>query len=1102
MKSLTTFMVIGILLIFTGFTIAQTEIDPVMSRAYELLTGHEPPQPTSAAPELTPQQTWAKEYQDVLQSAAVVRFADSVIAFSSEYTTGSWAASQILGAPNVYPGYGDNAAAWAQATADGQREWIELYFSNPEPISAISIYETLSPGAVDTVYIKNPNTGEWEIVWSGTAAPAPAAARIFTVYFPLSSFNVSDIRLAINSPAVASWNEYDAVSISQEEPPVPPPFHVNTMPSNTVSTAYANALAGVGIDVWGNARGGTPPYTYKIEFGDGTSSTGAVSDPHYIGEAHSYATAGPKTMTLTVYDAGGDSSKSQSLINVSAVPTKQVRINMAIEKGLLFLYLSQYPEGYWFDTYGYTGATGASLLAFQENGHLATNDFDQDIYAEFVRRGLNNLLLNATTFTIYDQPAGNPDADGDSLGAYLNYDNYANGIGLLGLLGAHPSAESAQADMIEVGPYTGQSVYDFMVDAIDQLAFSQNDSLYGYYRGGWQYAINTPAYGAADNSAVQWPALVIEAAENNWGMAVHQFMKDELLFWLQASQDTTDGGFGYTGSPGYWNNIAKTGSGIGSYAALDYHSTSPEVQLALSFLDAHWYDGPFDDVGYEEQWDGNLYSMYAVAKSMRIIDSRVGIIDIGMHNWYDEYSDHLLSHPTWGQTADGSYNVNGSLVGWANSRPLNTALALLVLTQGVLVAPPVAIIDPISSQPPNISFPVKGSSSFHQDPTKSIIEYLWDWDASNGVNWNNPDATGILPTNPGYADTGSYVITLRVKDDSEPSLYDFETRTVIVNTGNNAPIAIPIDPDRGPSYAAKIGQPILLDGSASFDPDPGDMVVGYNWDTNGDGIFGDALTDTVTIVFNDEYEGQVGLRVYDTHGDSSKNVAFIKIASSLKDIEVIEFAVSPEVIEPGQSVDVFAVFRNNDTSNVDLENVLVRFYNENPLTIGNQMGGDFYVDLPVGETDTINASVIFEDNSVNADIKIAVFLDPLQQVAEWNERNNLAFQEVVVGIESKVDQIPKAFKLHQNFPNPFNPTTTIAFDLPISSEIILTIHDILGRRVRVLYSGRLNAGSHSLVWDAKDQNGISLSTGVYVYRIAINNTNGSYSNAKKMLLVK
>jgi hypothetical protein len=217
---------------------------------------------------------------------------------------------------------------------------------------------------------------------------------------------------------------------------------------------------------------------------------------------------------------------------------------------------------------------------------------------------------------------------------------------------------------------------------------------------------------------------------------------------------------------------------------------------------------------------------------------------------------------------------------------------------------------------------------------------------------------------------------------------------------------------------------------------------------------------------------------------------------------VIEFEVSPQTIAPGQPLNVYAIFRNNDTSNVDLEDVLVRFYNENPLTIGNQLGGDFHVDLPVGETDTIETSVIFSDNVVSGDIKIAVFLDPLQQVAEWDERNNLAFQGVVASIESEVDKIPTAFNLYQNYPNPFNPTTTIGFDLPITSEVILSIHDILGRRVRILYSGRLNAGSHSMIWDAKDQNGLSLSTGVYVYKISINNTDGSFSNAKKMLLVK
>ncbi|MCS7054144.1 MAG: T9SS type A sorting domain-containing protein [Ignavibacterium sp.] len=143
-----------------------------------------------------------------------IRYADSVIAFSSQYTSTSWSARQALGAPDTYPNYGDIPTAWASLTADGQREYLILRFPNPAPIRYVAIYETFNPGAVDTIYVKNPNTNQWVVVWSGTAAIQPPVARIFQVTFPLTSFNVNEIRIAINSPAVPSWNEIDAVAIS------------------------------------------------------------------------------------------------------------------------------------------------------------------------------------------------------------------------------------------------------------------------------------------------------------------------------------------------------------------------------------------------------------------------------------------------------------------------------------------------------------------------------------------------------------------------------------------------------------------------------------------------------------------------------------------------------------------------------------------------------------------------------------------------------------------------------------------------------------------------------------------------------------------------
>lgn len=143
----------------------------------------------------------------------LIRYATSVINFSSQWSPDDWAATKILGEPDVYPAHYDSINAWAPLTPNGPREWIEIGFDNPLPVSEILIYETLRPGTVDTVYIKNPETGLWEMVWQGTATPAPLEARILTVAFPTTSFPVSQVRIAMNTAAVAYWNEIDAVGL-------------------------------------------------------------------------------------------------------------------------------------------------------------------------------------------------------------------------------------------------------------------------------------------------------------------------------------------------------------------------------------------------------------------------------------------------------------------------------------------------------------------------------------------------------------------------------------------------------------------------------------------------------------------------------------------------------------------------------------------------------------------------------------------------------------------------------------------------------------------------------------------------------------------------
>ena len=94
--------------------------------------------------------------------------------------------------------------------------------------------------------------------------------------------------------------------------------------------------------------------------------------------------------------------------------------------------------------------------------------------------------------------------------------------------------------------------------------------------------------------------------------------------------------------------------------------------------------------------------------------------------------------------------------------------------------------------------------------------------------------------------------------------------------------------------------------------------------------------------------------------------------------------------------------------------------------------------------------------------------------------------------------IPKQFALHNNYPNPFNPTTQIAVDLPEAAATEITVWNIMGQRVATLYSGDLSAGHHIVNFDGQDDNGQQLTSGMYFYRV----TAGKYNAIKKMTLLK
>ena len=115
----------------------------------------------------------------------------------------------------------------------------------------------------------------------------------------------------------------------------------------------------------------------------------------------------------------------------------------------------------------------------------------------------------------------------------------------------------------------------------------------------------------------------------------------------------------------------------------------------------------------------------------------------------------------------------------------------------------------------------------------------------------------------------------------------------------------------------------------------------------------------------------------------------------------------------------------------------------------------------------------------------------------------VSYLNEVTGVAEEVLLAPTRFSLAQNFPNPFNPGTTITYELPRASEVRLSVYDILGREVSVLVNGRVDAGSHRARFD-----GSGLASGVYMYRLEARSLDPAsdgknvFTQSRKLLLLR
>jgi hypothetical protein len=274
--------------------------------------------------------------------------------------------------------------------------------------------------------------------------------------------------------------------------------------------------------------------------------------------------------------------------------------------------------------------------------------------------------------------------------------------------------------------------------------------------------------------------------------------------------------------------------------------------------------------------------------------------------------------------------------------------------------------------------------------------------------------------------------------------------------------------------------------------------VGYTRTTSGIGIF-----DINALAFNDQTNELYGI---DDHNDrllridtttASVIVSQLKITNGDPDLEGASF---DHAVNPAQ---LYVICQDNN-GEIFRVNTSTGF----GTSVGHTMEGmetiEFFED---GRLFACNhEGSLYQINRTNYMASVFALIPALDgEGLVFDECSGVLSNSMIASDEqSEMKQaeeaapVPKDFALHQNFPNPFNPMTQLQFDLPKAGVVRIAIYDIAGHLVRTVVAGEYAAGQHHITWDATDEQGMKVGSGIYFCRFESNH----FVAVRKMVLAK
>jgi len=229
-----------------------------------------------------------------------------------------------------------------------------------------------------------------------------------------------------------------------------------------------------------------------------------------------------------------------------------------------------------------------------------------------------------------------------------------------------------------------------------------------------------------------------------------------------------------------------------------------------------------------------------------------------------------------------------------------------------------------------------------------------------------------------------------------------------------------------------------------------------------------------------------------------------QLVSGSADLVISALSGSPASLDQGDILNLNATVMNQGGIRSGETNLKYYLSQDVMITASDlqiAMGSVFALDP--NQSQPLQASINIPTNVPDGQYYLGAVVDEADNVYEENETNNTyvaggpPLQIGSTGVGTVSGAVPSEYFLSDNYPNPFNPSTTIAFGLPENGPVLLRVFDASGRLIRTLVQQDLNAGAYRIVWDSRDESGSAVPSGVYLYDLRA----GEYYRAAKMVLM-